>query len=94
MNRLEFRKRILAENDAAAAKLRARFAKSGTLVVDVVSSPGSGKTSLLEATARSLAGEHRLSAIVGDPTSAAKGGNPTIAMPKTPAGGLPPVGTP
>ena len=66
MNRIEFRKRILAENDAAADELRARFAQTGTLVVDVVSSPGSGKTSLLEATARRMCREHRLSAIVGD----------------------------
>ena len=67
MNRVEFRKRILAENDAAAADLRAWFAESGTLVVDVVSSPGAGKTSLLEQTARRLGRKHRLSAIVGDP---------------------------
>jgi len=66
MNRVEFRKRIMAENDAAAADLQTRFEQSGTLVVDVVSSPGSGKTSLLEATARKLGGEQRLSVIVGD----------------------------
>lgn len=66
MNRIEFRKRILAENDAAAAELRERFRESGTLVVDVVSSPGAGKTSLLEETARRLGSAHPLSAIVGD----------------------------
>jgi len=66
MNRVEFRRRILTENDAAAAELRERFLTSGTLVVDVVSSPGSGKTSLLEATARRMSSEYRLSAIVGD----------------------------
>jgi hydrogenase nickel incorporation protein HypB len=66
MNRIEFRRRILAENDAAAALLREQFASSGTLVVDLVSSPGSGKTSLLEATARMLGRRHRLSALVGD----------------------------
>ena len=66
MNRVEFRKRILAENDAAAAELRARFRAGRTLVVDVVSSPGSGKTTLLEATARRMGDRHRLAAIVGD----------------------------
>ena len=66
MNRIEFRKRILAENDAAASVLREKFEESGTLVVDLVSSPGSGKTSLLEATARILGDERRLSVIVGD----------------------------
>ena len=65
MNRVQLRRRILAENDAAAALLRERFRENGTLVVDVVSSPGSGKTSLLEATARRLE-PYRLSAIVGD----------------------------
>jgi len=66
MNRAQFRKQILAENDAAADALRERFLETGTLVVDVVSSPGSGKTSLLEATAQRIGGEQRLACIVGD----------------------------
>jgi len=66
MDRVEFRKRIMAANDAAAAALRPRFEGVGTLVVDVVSSPGAGKTSLLEATARHCAERLRLGAIVGD----------------------------
>ena len=66
MNRSEYRRKILAANDAAASALRSRFAKSGTLVVDLVSSPGAGKTSLLEATARRLAPRLRLGTIVGD----------------------------
>jgi len=71
MNKVEFRKRILAANDAQAAVLREQFAAEGTLVVDVVSSPGSGKTSLLEDTARRLrketpSAEIRMAAIVGD----------------------------
>jgi len=66
MDRVEFRRRIMAANDAAAAALRPRFASSGTLVVDVVSSPGAGKTSLLEATARRAPDSLRLGAVVGD----------------------------
>jgi hydrogenase nickel incorporation protein HypB len=66
MNRAQFRKQILAENDAAADTLRERFLETGTLVVDVVSSPGSGKTSLLEATSRRIGDEQRLACIVGD----------------------------
>lgn len=62
----EARKKILAENDAAAAELRERFARAGTLVVDLISSPGSGKTSLLEATARRLSPTLRLGCVVGD----------------------------
>ncbi len=66
MNRAEIRRRILAENDAAAAALKTRFDEAGTLVVDLVSAPGSGKTSLLEATARHLPFGWRRGAIVGD----------------------------
>jgi len=64
MDRVEFRKRIMEANDRAAAALRPRLAE--TLTVDLVSSPGSGKTSLLEATARRLNGIARMGAIVGD----------------------------
>ena len=66
MTHLEVRQRILADNEAAAAALRARFAPARTLVVNLISSPGSGKTTLLEATVRSLAGRLRLGAIEGD----------------------------
>jgi hydrogenase nickel incorporation protein HypB len=40
--------------------------EQGTLVVNLLSSPGAGKTALLEATARRLAPEFRLAALVGD----------------------------
>jgi len=66
MNRAEFRKRILAANDEEAARLKRRFDESGTLVVDLVSAPGSGKTSLLEHSAARLADHVRVGAIVGD----------------------------
>lgn len=62
----EARQKILAENETAARELRERFAQSGTLVVDLISGPGSGKTSLLEETARRLSGELRLGCVVGD----------------------------
>lgn len=62
----EARKKILAENEAAAELLRERFARAGTLVVDLISGPGSGKTSLLEETARRLGKELRLGCVVGD----------------------------
>jgi hydrogenase nickel incorporation protein HypB len=66
MKTIDVRKKILAENDAAAAHLRESFARSGTLVVDLISSPGSGKTSLLEETARRLSPRLRMACIVGD----------------------------
>jgi hydrogenase nickel incorporation protein HypB len=62
----EARKQILAENESAAAALRREFAATGTLVVDLISSPGSGKTALLEATAKRLARELRIACVVGD----------------------------
>ncbi|WP_405997123.1 hydrogenase nickel incorporation protein HypB [Streptomyces sp. NBC_00829] len=40
---------VLAKNDATAATLRAELAARGTTVVNLLSSPGSGKTALLEA---------------------------------------------
>jgi hydrogenase nickel incorporation protein HypB len=48
-------RRILATNDELAAKLRSRFKAAGTFVVNLISSPGAGKTSLLERTAAALA---------------------------------------
>ena len=40
--------RLLAHNDAQAAVNRQRFAAAGVTVVNLLSSPGSGKTALLE----------------------------------------------
>ena len=45
---MDVRQKVLAANEEAARSLKARFADSGTLVVNLISSPGSGKTSLLE----------------------------------------------
>lgn len=49
-----------------AAELRRDFAGRETLVVNLVSSPGAGKTSLLEATARYWAGRRSMAVLVGD----------------------------
>lgn len=49
-----------------AERFRQMMARRGTLVVNLLSSPGSGKTSLLEATAKRWAGTHRLGVLVGD----------------------------
>ena len=61
---------LLHRNDAGAAKLRERFAAAGVLAVNLLSSPGSGKTALLEALAGRLAAgggdQQRLAVIVGD----------------------------
>jgi hydrogenase nickel incorporation protein HypB len=57
---------LLAGNDQDAAHNRAHFLKAGVLAVNLMGSPGSGKTAVLEATARRLAGKRRLAAVSGD----------------------------
>ncbi len=56
----------LEANDRIAAKLRENFARKGILVLNLISSPGSGKTSLLERTLAHLSGEFRMAVIEGD----------------------------
>ena len=63
---VEIQQSILRKNDGLAADLRDRFARSGTFVVNLLSSPGSGKTTLLEETLRKLAPSRRVGALVGD----------------------------
>jgi hydrogenase nickel incorporation protein HypB len=64
---LEIRKGVLNKNDELAAKLRSRFAEAGVITLNLVSSPGTGKTAFLERTLRCMreAG-HRVAALVGD----------------------------
>ncbi len=57
---------ILAANDAIAAENREAFRRHRCLAVNLVSSPGAGKTSLLERTIDALAGEFALGVIEGD----------------------------
>jgi hydrogenase nickel incorporation protein HypB len=63
---VEVRTKILKENDAIARELRDRFQDAGTLVVSLVSSPGSGKTMFLERTLAMLRHRYRVAALVGD----------------------------
>lgn len=57
---------IMASARHDADTFRQRMTQQGTLVVNVLSSPGSGKTSLLQATAKQLASDYRLAVLVGD----------------------------
>jgi hydrogenase nickel incorporation protein HypB len=64
---LEVRTRILKTNDETARGMRARFEAAGVLVVNMVSSPGSGKTAFLRETlARLVARGVPVAAVVGD----------------------------
>lgn len=57
--------RILSVNDRQAAHNRAHFGQAGVLAINVMGSPGAGKTAVLEATARHF-GAGRLGALAGD----------------------------
>ena len=70
---VELETRILAKNDALAAKNRAWFAGREILALNLVSSPGAGKTTLLERTIRDLKSELKLYVIEGDQATANDG---------------------
>ena len=57
---------VLDANDRRAERNRGFFAAKNLLVINVFSSPGSGKTSLLQKTAEMLRGRVRIGVIVGD----------------------------
>jgi hydrogenase nickel incorporation protein HypB len=64
---VELRRGILKKNDELAAGLRANYAKAGVLVLNLVSSPGTGKTAFLERTLTGLKAKGaRVAALVGD----------------------------
>ena len=59
-------KDILEANDAIASQNRELFAQRGVYVVNLMGSPGAGKTSLLERTIERLKGNRRMAVIEGD----------------------------
>jgi hydrogenase nickel incorporation protein HypB len=63
---IEVRERVMARNDELAARVRERLHQAGVVALNLVSSPGSGKTSLLERTLDQLAEELDISVITGD----------------------------
>ncbi|USN98008.1 MAG: hydrogenase nickel incorporation protein HypB [Phycisphaeraceae bacterium] len=63
---LEVRTKILKKNDEIARAMRARFGVSGVYVVNVVSSPGAGKTGLLTRVMTELSRDMTVVAVVGD----------------------------
>jgi hydrogenase nickel incorporation protein HypB len=75
---------ITEANSTLAANLRAEFKKRAVLVLDVVASPGAGKTSLLERTLEHMQGELQVCVIEGDPTT-------TIDAERAAAAGAPAV---
>ena len=64
---VELRQGILKKNDELARGLRSRFNDAGVLVLNLVSSPGTGKTAFLERTLRELRETGaKVAALVGD----------------------------
>jgi len=58
-----------ADLDRVARHNREHFSGHGVLAVHLMGAPGSGKTAIIEATARALAGRMRMRAITGDPAT-------------------------
>ncbi|MCH9806669.1 MAG: hydrogenase nickel incorporation protein HypB [Alphaproteobacteria bacterium] len=57
---------VLAKNDQIATRNRGWFLGRGVLALNLVSSPGAGKTALLERTIRDLGGEMDICVVEGD----------------------------
>ena len=66
MSVITVERKVLEKNDDIARLNRAAFAERGIFVLNLVSSPGSGKTSILEKTCEALRGIMRMAVIEGD----------------------------
>jgi len=64
MSKISLGRSAQQSNDAIAARNREMFAEHGVYVMNIIGSPGCGKTSILEQTARHFDG--RFAAIIGD----------------------------
>lgn len=63
---IEVQARILSDNDAQAGHNRSHFESLGVLAINLMGSPGAGKTAVLEATARAAGDRLKLGAVSGD----------------------------
>ncbi len=63
---LQIQQKVLAKNDEQALENKAFLAEKGVIAVNMISSPGSGKTMLLEETLKMLDGKIKCAVIVGD----------------------------
>ena len=70
MKIIELHASVTASNDRDAEILRSRLKERGTLLINLMSSPGSGKTSLLEATLKQLRDELKIAVMEADIDSA------------------------
>lgn len=63
---LEVKQSVFAANDQEADELRAQMKQSGVFLLNLMSSPGSGKTTVLSRTLEALAGEMRVGVMEAD----------------------------
>lgn len=66
MSVITIERKVLEKNDEIARQNRALFADQGVFVINMVSSPGAGKTSILERTLERLRTVLRIAVIEGD----------------------------
>jgi hydrogenase nickel incorporation protein HypB len=66
VRRIEVRERVMARNDELAAEVRALLGAHGVPALNLVSSPGAGKTLLLERTLEMLGDTVRMAVVTGD----------------------------
>ncbi len=59
-------KKVLSENDKLASEIRANLKRRQIAAINLVSSPGSGKTSLVEKTIQALGNEMSIAVVAGD----------------------------
>jgi hydrogenase nickel incorporation protein HypB len=64
--KIPLKEKILSANDQLAAENRKLFDSAGVLALNIVASPGAGKTSLIEHTIRALSEHKKLAVIDGD----------------------------
>jgi hydrogenase nickel incorporation protein HypB len=63
---IEVKEDIMSDNDAVAKSLRTRLSKEKTFLINLMSSPGAGKTSLILKTLEALKNELRIGIIEAD----------------------------
>ena len=63
---IEVKESIFADNDADAAKLRAQLKEQGTFLLNLMSSPGSGKTTTLKRTIEGVKDELKMGVMEAD----------------------------
>jgi hydrogenase nickel incorporation protein HypB len=66
MTQIPLERKVLGENDRIAAALRAEFRRRGIFCLNLISSPGAGKTLLLEKTLEGFAPGRRVAVLTGD----------------------------